>query len=284
MDTFSERNGFAPADVEIITRDAPLELRSNVVDLAYEAGMSPSQIRAVICRTLFVAPNLNNWTAFPNIDMEVRGLIANCAWFDVYDIIEAIATDMPDLDLRQPKGLLSSISGMKIVGYSSFETQMNHLFHRRGIGWQLVNRKVEYRGSTAIEQAIQDTGQLVKEAGLPTAAKELHEAIRDLGRRPDPEVTGAIQHAMAALECVARDRVASKQTLGDLIRGNRAMFPAPLDLVVEKAWGYTSNFGRHLQEGRPPTFDEAELMVGVAAVLARYLARKNFPTPESGPA
>lgn len=53
--------------------------------------------------------------------------------------------------------------------------------------------------------------------GRSTGSGELHEALQDLSRRPRPEVSGVIQHAMAALECVARDVVVRKDTLGLLI-------------------------------------------------------------------
>jgi hypothetical protein len=271
MTIFSERHGFAPNDSEIVTRDATPELRSVVVDIAYEAGMNPEQLRRIVCRTLFVPPDPSNWSPFPNIDLEVRGLLQDAAWYDVYDVIEAIATELPGMLLLQSRGLKPTTTA---AGYPLFDNRLNRFFRRKGIGWQLVDRKVEYRGPEAVELAIQEACGLVHAAAKPTAANELHEAIRDLGRRPQPEITGAIQHAMAALECVARDHVGTTQTLGDLVQRNREKFPPPLDAIITKAWGYTSNFGRHLVEGQPPTFEEAELMVGLSAVLARYLARK----------
>lgn len=79
---------------------------------------------------------------------------------------------------------------------------------------------------------------------------------------------------MATLECVARDVIGSKDTLGQLIQRNPGLFPKPVDQIVEKAWAYSSNFGRHLMEKKPPEFEEAELMVGVSGVLCRYLARR----------
>ncbi|ATA20818.1 hypothetical protein EDC48_11486 [Gibbsiella quercinecans] len=101
-----------------------------------------------------------------------------------------------------------------------------------------------------------------------------HEALQNLSRRPQPEISGAIQHAMAALEYVARDVVGSKDTPGQLTQRNSGLFPKPVDQIVEKAWAYSSNFGRHLVEEMPPEFEEAELMVGGSGVLCRYLARR----------
>jgi hypothetical protein len=273
LNTFSERHGFAPGDAEIVTREAPPELRSAVVDIAYEARLLPSDVRRIACATLFLRPDPSNWSERPNIDLEVRQIMEDAAWYDVYDVIESIAKTLPSGYLPSP------LSGeLEPMGYTRFEERLNKFFRRRGIGWQLVKHQVEYRGPEAIEVALQGVHELMQLSGRPTAANELHEATRDLGRRPSPEITGAIQHAMAALECVARDYASSGDTLGDVIKRNRSLFPAPLDVLIEKAWGYTSNRGRHILEGQPPTFEEAELIVGFSAVICRYLARKPLVT------
>lgn len=271
MTTFSERFGFAPPDAEITTRDAPEELRTGVVDVAYEAGMTPRTLRALVCRALFIAPDSNNWSEYPNIDNEVRRILDDAHWYEVYDIIEAVAAELPATMVFP-----STRPGAepRRAGYAFFEDRLNRLFRKKGIGWQLANKQVEYRGAEAVEVALQGVYELVRDTGRATAASELHLAIADLGRRPTADITGAIQHAMAALECAARDHAGSRDTLGQLVQRNPQMFPPPLDTVVTKAWGYTSNFGRHLIEGSPPSFDDAELMVGLSAVLCRYLARK----------
>lgn len=74
-------------------------------------------------------------------------------------------------------------------------------------------------------------------AGHNTAANELHEAINDMSRRPQPDPTGAIQHSIASLECVARDVSGSKETLGKWLQKNRDAFPRPLGEYVEKKFG-----------------------------------------------
>lgn len=271
MATFSERHGFTPPDAEIVTREAPPELRSGVVALAYESGMTPNSLRRVLCKTLFVEPDSNNWSEFPNVDGEVRGYFQDIAWYEVYDLIEAIALDLPQslTRIRRPGS-----TDVESIGCPYFEQRLNALFRKKGIGWQIINRKIEYRGTEAFEKALHGVQEFVRASGRPTAATELHEAIKDLSRRPEPETTGAIQHAMAALECVARDHASSRDTLGDVIKKHRALFPAPLDVLIEKAWGYTSNFGRHLVEGKAPNFEEAELIVGLSAIVSRYLTRK----------
>ncbi|WP_156822068.1 hypothetical protein [Azoarcus sp. KH32C] len=88
-------------------------------------------------------------------------------------------------------------------------------------------------------------------------------------------MTGAIQHSLAALECVARDVTGDQRsTLGTILQRNSAIVPPPLDHALEKLWGFASEQGRHLREGRVPGYEEAEVAVQVAAAVARYLSKK----------
>ena len=259
MDSFSRRRGLTRPDAEIyIGNDAPQMVRDAVIQIVYKCGLKPSDLRSALCALLFRAPNRGNWSEFPNIDSEVRELIEDCEWFEVYDLIEELAKEC-------------SYRGQE------FSDEMNRFFRVAGVGWQLVDNQIEMRGSEVFEIAVRHGQSELNQQGRTTAANELHEALNDLSRRPVPETTGAIQHAMAALECVARDVIGSKDTLGQLVQRNADIFPPPIDQIVEKAWGYTSNYGRHLTEGQQPQFEEAELMVGISGVLCRYLSQETPP-------
>ena len=266
MAIFSERQGLSRPDAEITVRnDAPDDLRDAAATIAYTAGLKPSDLRGIVCQVVMTAPNRNNWSEYPNIDGEARDYLRDAPWFEVYDIIEAITAFLR----RHPRA-----GQDQRPGFAVFEEQLNRFFRRRGIGWQLVHDRIEMRGSEAFEAAVRQGRDALRSQGKTTAANELHEAIQDLSRRPEAEVTGAIQHAMAALECIARDKALSKDTLGQLIQRNPDLFPKPLDKAVELIWGFGSNQGRHLMEGKAPAFDEAELIVGLSGVLCRYLTRK----------
>jgi len=76
---------------------------------------------------------------------------------------------------------------------------------------------------------------------------------------------------MAALECVAREVDGSTDTLGQIIK--RLPLPPPLDGALHRLWGFASEQGRHIQEGGEPRFEEAELVVTVAASVGVYLLR-----------
>ena len=85
------------------------------------------------------------------------------------------------------------------------------------------------------------------------------------------------------MECVAREITGDKKlTLGELIKKNREIVPAPLDTVIGKMWGFSSEQGRHLQEGKEPAFDEVELLVGLSASISAYLARRSPKFKERG--
>lgn len=141
-------------------------------------------------------------------------------------------------------------------------------------GADLIQVQAEAQGPYAPETALQEGRDELWRLGKHTTARELHEALYDLSRRPVPELTGAIQHGIAALECLSRDLTGSGDTLGTLVRRNPALFPTPLGEAIAKIYGFASENGRHLREGNEPALEEAELVVGLSAVLCRYLGRK----------
>ena len=53
-DSFSRRNGFSQVDEAEITirEDAPQALQEYLIQLSYECGLKPSDLRKIICQTL----------------------------------------------------------------------------------------------------------------------------------------------------------------------------------------------------------------------------------------
>jgi hypothetical protein len=270
MTRFSERHGFEPPDAQITVRhDAPEELRGVLVDLAYESGMSPGGVRSLVCRVLRRREDPTNWSPFPNIDNEVRGYLDECEWYEVYDVVEA---------MHQRLASSSAWTEHREPAAPHFAKELNKYFRRRGIGWELRDGRLEARGAEEFEHTLNEALQELAQSGRSTASNEIHEAIRDLSRRPAPDVTGAIQHSLAALECVARGVTSDpRATLGMILQRNPGLVPPPLDQALEKLWGFASEQGRHVREGRVPGYEEAEVAVQVAAALARYLSKKARP-------
>ena len=255
MSAFSKRYGYSDREEEITIReDAPQALRSFLTELAYGTGCNEVDLHTVVCQTLRRRSSSLLWGT-EDYHNESSRLLKSCPWFKIYDIIE------------------------KIYGASSekeaFEEEINSYFALNGIGWKLENGLIMFRGTDTFETQLRQAEQVLANALLTTANTEIHEAINDLSRMPHADITGAIQHSLACLECVAREAAGgTKQTLGELIKSRRDLVPEPLNSAIEKIWGFSSNQGRNLQEGNAPSFEEAELLVGLSAALSTYLARK----------
>jgi len=269
MALFSKRIGRVVQEKEITIReDAPVALREFLVMTVYDLGYQPSYLRDIVCRVLKVAPDRNNWSERPNIEGEVLDLISRCEWFYVYDIIEVLSQRLEQQNREH------------------FQSEVNDYFKTNGIGWKLENGVIETRGDETFETSVKKVESVLDEAKLQTAKTEIREAIADLSRRPKPDITGAIQHSLACLECVCREATGDKKaTLGDLMKKAGNIVPSPLDQAITKIWGFTSEQGRHLREGQNPDYLEAELVVEVSAAISSYLGKKltgvDFPKDEA---
>lgn len=214
--SFSKRHGFSQVDeAEIAVReDAPQALQEYLIQLSYECGLKPSGLREIICQTLKVLPDKQNWSETPNIHEENVQRLEQCKWFKVYDVIERLDDYFCN---RNYDGDV----------HEHFTTELNEFFIEHGIGWKLIDGRIEMRGSESFEQVLNSAKETEHQHGHITASKELHQAIADLSRRPSPDPTGAIQHAMASLECVARQVTGDQQaTLGRIMNDCRTLIPA----------------------------------------------------------
>lgn len=267
-ESFSRRNRYSGAPKEITVReDAPEGLRVAVLEtLRNRFGWKPSALRSAICSVLRVRPNSDNWSEDPNIWGEVQDLMYGCEWFKVYDIIEALYAELTDRGRQRGD-----------EDAQHFAHEVNAIFLEDGIGWQFVDGQIVTRGAEAFEAAVREAPAALNETGRPTAASHIHEALQDLSRRPEADLPGAIYHAMGAMECVARDVSGEpKATLGEILKKHPGLLPPPLDTALSQIWGYASNEARHVREGKNPSREEAELIVGLAAALATYLTRKGM--------
>lgn len=258
---FSDRYNYNDTAIAEITirEDAPSEMRYAVVQIAESLGIKPTKLRELICKVLLEQPDSFNWSEYPNVWEEVQQLIANCTWHRVYDIAETI---------------YESLEQSNIEKANKFSNRLNQYFREKGIGWEMHDGQIIFRGTENFASTTETAVESLEEAGLNSAANEIREAVQDISRRPKPDITGAVQHAFAALESTSREVTGnSKRTLGQNIRD--LDLPNPLDSAIEKLWGYASNRGRHIQEGKDIQADEAELMVIIACATCTFLLKRN---------
>jgi hypothetical protein len=245
-DLFSRRHGFGGDTTEITIRnDAPQEIREAVLMIAEgELRVGPSSIRSALCAVLRKVPDASNWSEYPNVWEECQYLMREAPWYKVYDFIEMMYVRLDSSGEADRAG--------------RWEALCNDYFLERGVGWRLHRGILESRGSEAFEKAVDSAREALSEAGLKTAAREIHEALRDLSRRPEADLTGAVHHAMAALECTAREVAGDhRATLGEILKRYPATVPRPLDESLSRMWGYASEVARHLREGGAPSLPEA---------------------------
>lgn len=267
MDSFSKRHGYrGPASEITIREEAPEVLRGYIL-WSLRRYLDASQARQLVCSALNRLPDRGNWSA-GNVWDEVTWLLEDCEWFRVYDLLEAVYRNLAAHQNR----LMASSTPFSL---SEFSEDLNALFEENGIGWKMENGQILARGTEAFEVILRQASPALQSVGMQTSSDELHKALQDLSRRPNPDLTGAVQHGMAALECAARSiaGLTGKSTLDDVAKSRPDLFRPPLNEAIPKLWGFASNRGRHILEGGEPTYKEVELVVGVAATLATYLSR-----------
>jgi hypothetical protein len=212
-------------------------------------------------------PDPSNWSEYPNVWREVELHVYNCDWYRVYDIVEAIRSELTSVKRHR--------SSRDILMVAAFDEEINNALREMGIGWQLKDGFIQARGDDTFEAVVSQAKDTLLANEKVTAHSELQEALKDISRRPKPDATGAIQHSMAALECVAKDVTGdTKATLGQILNKSGAIVPKPLDQAVDKIWGFASDKARHVREGQSLAREEAHLVVGLAAALADYLVQK----------
>lgn len=252
-----------PAPLE---EEAPEGLRSFVLfHLSYIGRLDIHRLRDLVSHTIRHIPNPSNQSV-AEIWNEVESAVRTCEWFLVYDLIEEIYRALRWSDDKQ----------------EGFVAEVNEFLREHDIGWQLrtapiagvdfLAPEIVIRGSDAFETPVTAAMQVLQHSAKNAAQSELREALHDLSRRPLPDLTGAVHHAMAALECVAADVCGETgETLGQVVRRHPDRFPAPLGDAVSKLYGFASDRARHVTEGKAPAQKDAELVVTIAAALTTFL-------------
>ena len=112
------------------------------------------------------------------------------------------------------------------------------------------------------------------ESFLPVSANEFRESFRALYRKPNPNLTGAISHAHAGFLAVARviDR-GSNADPSEIVARHRHLLPKPLGDAALRFWGFSSQYGRKVSEGKIVEYKDAETAVYGIATITLFLIR-----------
>lgn len=262
---FTKRIGIDVPYPEIsVIYDAPEEFRNYLCLLMFKYNLGGlRKLRECVCLAVGCAPDPNNWSENDFMKAEIQDIVQNCYWSKVYDVLEAYYEKMNFRERPQ------------------FQSAINDYFLENGIGWKFEQGKVLRRSDSFSQIAFDAVCEELDAKGQLTPHGELKQAILDLSRRPTPDITGAVQHSVAALECLYREATGdTRATLGRLTNDFPWILPAPLDIAVSKIFGFASEHGRHLQSGREPNYDEAELLVYLSASICLYLSKKHLKSSQ----
>jgi hypothetical protein len=290
MPVFSKRRGYDPPKEIAFREELPANLRPPIIEIvgryfsdadvkeAIEKlldpyGLEPSKLAAL--ETPTCPPNQSVAPASGS-----KAYLLNCPWFQVYDVIEHV---LGPLEFYESEFMNDPADPEATSRAFPFRQEINTYFTYAGIGWQLVDGEFVTRGDEAFEHTLQ--GAAKELVDRPTTQTRIQEALRDLSRRPKPDLAGAISHAFAALESVIGDiiytpeetRQSRRHTFGAFLKKHSDLFPSEeIKSGFESLWTYANNEGsRHAKEGIEPERDEAELIVSLAAGLVTYLNRKH---------
>lgn len=274
---FSDRFGYSVPDSPItVWDDAPRALREALTMIAREANLSPSQQREIVCRVLLKRPNYEgNWGEYPNIWGEVNDLVATCRWWNVYDIAEALFDALPANEIDS----YLTVDAQNGSPREFFVRKLNGVLLGEGIGWKITAQGViELRSDQYAGHAVEKAREALQVRNMPKSLRELQMALEDLSRRPDPDVTGVVQHGTAALESLVREVTGTTKTLGQAAKEleHLAVHPA-LREAISRLFGYASDYqggGRHGSEEVQVSRTEAQLLFHVCAALIAYLSEK----------
>lgn len=252
-DSFSGRLGLR--SMAIVHDDAPIGFRHAVIGALKAEIVSSETIIGVVQRG----------TTLPRppghiINTILMAMIEKCEWWRVFDVAEA------------GHAAIYAESYLGPDRAKAFERAINEACRANGLGWKMKEGIFAVVASTAQYDSAASIIENLDTAQLKTSASELREAHRDLSRRPFPDISGGMQHAGAAIECLTREISGdTKLTLGDIIKKREDLFPGAYRKMADAMWGIVSNQGRHIKEEGEPTLEEALFVVGSITNLSAYL-------------
>ncbi len=200
---------------------------------------------------------------WPNTYKEIREYFFNCKWYEVYDFIEFIANNYPDVyNEVNPKFIdfCNSVLERELSAY-------------RFVGGKIIQITSEVEVSE-IEEAL--------EASKPLKAVNAHlkTALDLLANRKSPDYRNSIKEAISAVEAICNLITKEKKaTLGQALKkidDKVGLHPA-LKNAFSNLYGYTSDAEgiRHALLDEPNlTFEDIKFMLVSCSAFINYLISK----------
>jgi len=243
--TFSQRKGLTPTPEPVQLKSLDERLRNDLWNVMFHQLFKPFAQTAPYQLINFWWHHFG-WAAEDFADARlayaVKEVISKGEWYEVYDLLEFIASETPDY-------------------YQNFIRTLNSVLELNRAGYRIVaSEVVEITDETEL-QAIRDA--VAQPAGSP-ARQHIEKAIRLFANRDNPQYANSIKESISAVESAARD-LSGKQspTLGDALDLIAKLPTTVVHPALLKGWkaiyGFTSDSSgiRHAdQQGSVPATQE----------------------------
>ncbi|HWZ34514.1 MAG TPA: hypothetical protein VNW51_00060 [Mucilaginibacter sp.] len=197
----------------------------------------------------------------PIILEEVRRWYVNAKWYEVYDFIEFIASEI------------------HLDAFSEIDQRLNQVLSREVSGYRIIEQRVVQITSeeeiATIEEALEASDT------LKSVNSHLQKALDMLANRQSPDYRNSIKESISAVEAFCKIITGdSKATLGKTlaILETKHNLHSSLKESYSKLYGYTSDAQgiRHalLEDGKPIEFEDAKFMLVSCSAFINYLKAK----------
>ena len=274
MAKFSQRNGYSPLEGSFQRESIDHELRTklwNILKIAiwdsYDPHSYDHRIKESSAKILYLVQRL--WFHFLNLDMDtlpkfrreygkdgsyevLKKFFFETEWFEVYDLLEAIATDSSNLLSEKTRDWINQELERHNSAYRFVGDQISEITNETEIA--------------AIEEGMAD-------ADTPTK-QHLEAALRMLSDREAPDYRNSVKESISAVEAGCR-RVTKlpSATLGDALKKIANVHPA-FSKAFSALYGYTSDASgiRHaLTDEATVTYADAKFMLIACSAFVSFI-------------
>jgi hypothetical protein len=273
LERFSETYGYKPIKtvMQVDSMDADLRIGLwNGLAVYYWAELNTVKSFPYVAKSLvvliahlwidfFIAPVDTIPQNPSNAYEEIKKRFFSLAWYEVYDFIQFVATELVNKD---------------------FITYCNQVLEREVSAWRFVGKKIAPITSkeeiTAIEEALKAT------QSLRPVAIHLNSALDLMLDRKSPDYRNSIKESISAVEAICTLLAGTKKA--DLSEALKVMkkkgirLHAALEQAFTKLYAYTSNADgiRHAMLEEPDLhLEDAKFMLVACAAFISYLKSKS---------
>lgn len=197
-----------------------------------------------------------------NVISSVRVHFFDCEWYEVYDLLEFLAEELPDE------------SSQGLVGYA------NEMLEREKSAYRFVGRQIAEITSEQEIKAVE--AALAESQPLGVVRSHLERSLQLYKERPEPDYRNSVKESISAVESLAcLIAEAPNATLGQALdrieRHTRVEMHGALKRAFDVLYGYTSDEDgiRHkmLEEGNVGRAEALYMLVACSAFVS-YLISK----------